>query len=134
VVAVADRLTIARVGEGDLLIKIPMGKPRAGGDDEPAAAGDTGSGETASKGRGCNFDLAYAISVHKSQGSESPCVIVLADPAASRVADRSWYYTAVSRAAKLCILIGSKSVIDRQRQKQSLVKRKTFLKEILRDQ
>jgi exodeoxyribonuclease V alpha subunit len=132
VVAVADRLTIARIGEGDLLVKIPMGKQREASEDGGGEGDSTGGSDSEAKGRGCHFDLAYAISVHKAQGSEAPCVIVLVDQAAGRVADRSWWYTAVSRASKLCVIIGQKAVLDRQRIKQSLVKRKTFLADLIK--
>jgi len=123
VVAVAAKLTIARFSEGDYLVKIPMGKQKD--DDE--------EGGEESSGRGCNFDHAYAVTCHKMQGSESPCVIIMADPQGGMIADRSWWYTAISRAAKLCIIIGQKSVVDKQRLKQSLVRRKTFLNDLVYD-
>lgn len=121
VVAVAPRLTVARFSEGEALVKIPMGRQR---DQDEEGGEDDGGG-----GRGCNFDHAYAITVHKSQGSESPCIIVMADSQAAMLADRNWWYTAISRASKLCIIIGQKATIDAQRLRQSLVRRKTFLKE-----
>lgn len=123
VVAVAPKLTIARFSEGEALVKIPMGKQRD--DDGPEADQDADSG------RGCNFDHAYAITVHKAQGSESPVIIVMADPDGGMIADRAWWYTAISRAAKLCILIGQRSVIDKQRLRQAMQRRKTFLKELI---
>lgn len=76
-----------------------------------------------------NWDLAYAITVHKSQGSEWPCVIVLLDPSAYSVCDRSWLYTAISRAKMRCILIGDKMTADRFCRKASVNQRKTFLAE-----
>lgn len=121
VVAVAPKLTVARFSEGDALVKIPMGKQR---DDE-----DEGGGEDDGGGKGCNFDLAYAITVHKSQGSESPCIIVMADANAGMIADRNWWYTAISRASKLCLIIGQMGTINRQRVKQAMVRRKTLLVE-----
>jgi hypothetical protein len=50
------------------------------------------------KGRGCNFDLGYAVTGHKMQGSECPVVIVLIDdyPGASFVCSRNWWYTSLS--------------------------------------
>jgi ATP-dependent exoDNAse (exonuclease V) alpha subunit len=125
VVAVAGKLTVARFSESDTLVKIPMGKQR----DEDEGEGEGGEDGGGGGGRGCNFDLGYAITVHKAQGSEAPCVIVMADPQAGMIADRNWWYTAISRASKLCVIIGQKSVIDKQRLKQSLVRRKTFLRE-----
>jgi len=124
VVAVAKRLTIARFSEGEALVKIPMGRQKDPADEE---------GGEEEKGRGCNFDHAYAVTCHKCQGSESPCVIVVADPGGGRIADRAWWYTAISRASKLCILVGSMGVIDQQRLRQSLSRRKTFLAERVKD-
>lgn len=123
VVAVATGLTVARFSESDDLVKIPMGKNRD--PDAPEADAE------ATGGRGCDFDLGYAITVHKAQGSEAPCVIVVADPAGGRVTDRSWLYTAVSRASKLCLLVGPMAAIDGMRARVSIVRRQTFLSERL---
>lgn len=131
VVAVKAGLTVARFSEADELVKIPMGKKKEGDDD--GEDGGAGGGGEKEKGQGCNFDHAYAITVHKAQGSESPCVIVMADAGANQLAERAWYYTAISRASKLCIVIGSKAVIDKQRMRQSLVRRKTFVSQRVRD-
>lgn len=49
--------------------------------------------------------LAYAITVHKSQGSEFPVVIM--PVVNSRMLQRNLIYTAVTRAKKLCILLGN---------------------------
>jgi len=78
---------------------------------------------------GCQWDLAYAITVHKAQGSEFPVVIVMVDKAAKRVCDRAWMYTAISRAKQQCILIGSKATAVAMCSKFNLENRKTFLKE-----
>lgn len=129
VVAIAKSLTIARFSEGEALVKIPMGKDKGGGEDGDGPAAD----RDADTGRGCNFDHAYAITVHKAQGSEAPCVIVLADPAAGMIAERSWWYTAISRASKLCIVVGQKAWVDKQRVRQAVVRRKTFLKEMIQE-
>lgn len=120
VVAVAGGMAVARFSEGERLVKILIGKQKEeGGDDDSDG------------GRGCNFDLAYAITCHKMQGSEAPCVIVLVDPAAGGVANCEWHYTALSRASKVCLIIGSKAVLDKQRLKKALSRRKTFLVELL---
>jgi len=80
------------------------------------------------------FDLAYAITVHKSQGSQWPVVICMADDSngADRVTSWEWWRTAISRFQTLCFTIGKKSTIDRQCRKSALRERKTFLTELLR--
>lgn len=81
-----------------------------------------------------SFDLAYAITCHKSQGSEWPVVIILADDAADRVACREWHYTGISRGAERCIILGKKSTVARQCRRVTLRDRKTFLVELIRKQ
>lgn len=80
------------------------------------------------------FELAYAITCHKSQGSEWPVVIILADETASRVASREWWYTAISRAKDRCLVIGKQSVMEKQARRQLLDKRKTFLVELITEE
>lgn len=84
-------------------------------------------------GKTSNFDLGYAISCHKSQGSEWPIVVVAVDDymGARMVTDRSWYYTAISRAKKACILVGKESTLRRACCAQSIERRRTFLTERL---
>ena len=53
------------------------------------------------------LELAYAITVHKSQGSEFEAVILVLPEGKDRLSYRSLLYTAVTRAKKLLILIGS---------------------------
>lgn len=57
-----------------------------------------------------NLSLAYAITVHKSQGSQYPKVILPAFQAANM--DRSMLYTAVTRAEQTVVVIGSDKVIN----------------------
>jgi exodeoxyribonuclease V alpha subunit len=80
------------------------------------------------------FDLAYAVTCHKSQGSQWPVVVLMADDSngADRVTSWEWWRTGLSRASKLCVTIGKKSTIDRQCRKSALKDRKTFLAELLK--
>jgi len=80
-----------------------------------------------------SFDLAYAITTHKSQGSQWPVVIYMSDdyPSARRTSSRQLVYTALSRAEKLCVTIGRKSTIDLDCKRDALVGRKTFLAEMI---
>lgn len=78
-----------------------------------------------------SFDLAYAITCHKSQGSEWPFVVVVADESANRVASREWHYTALSRAKHRCAIVGSLATVGRQCRRVVVNDRKTFLVEKL---
>ena len=57
------------------------------------------------------LELAYAMTVHKSQGSEYRAVILTACRAHPNLLTRSILYTAVTRAKELLILVGEPSVI-----------------------
>ena len=58
------------------------------------------------------LELAYAITVHKSQGSEYPIVIIPACSAASMLLSRNLLYTAVTRAEKMVIIVGREEIVD----------------------
>lgn len=55
--------------------------------------------------------LAYAITVHKSQGSEYPCVIMPITTSQYVMLQRNLLYTAVTRASQMMILIGSRQAL-----------------------
>ena len=57
------------------------------------------------------LELAYAITVHKSQGSEFEAVIIPMLGKMEKLTYRNLFYTAVTRAKKLLILIGSPTKI-----------------------
>ena len=65
------------------------------------------------------LDLAYAITIHKSQGSEFPVVIMPVFMGPPLLMNRNLFYTAVTRAKQLVVLVGSqraiKSMIDNDR-------------------
>lgn len=83
-----------------------------------------------------NWDLGYALSVHKSQGSEWPVVIVALDSyaGARMICDRSWIYTAISRARQKCYLVGESELAERFCRVQKINQRKTFLKDLIQSQ
>jgi len=89
-------------------------------------------GDVEHVGAACDFDLAYAITTHKAQGSQAPVIIAAVDERAKFVASREWWYTAVSRPEKLLITVGQLSAMHRQCKRSELVGRKTFLAEKLR--
>lgn len=102
-------------------------------DDRPK---DGDSNATESDGpseTGCNLELAYAISAHKSQGSEYPVAIVALDDSggAMRVCSREWLYTAITRAKKYCICVGAQETADRMARIEKTADRKTFLTQLI---
>ena len=58
------------------------------------------------------LDHAYAITVHKSQGSEFPAVILAVGDTPRRLRYRNLLYTAITRAKRLLIIVGSDQVIQ----------------------
>lgn len=56
---------------------------------------------------------AYAISVHRSQGSEYPCVVIPLTTGAWMLLRRNLLYTAVTRAKRLVVLVGSRRALAR---------------------
>jgi len=55
--------------------------------------------------------LAYAVSVHKSQGSEYPVVILPVTTQHYMLLQRNLIYTGITRAKKLVIMIGTKKAL-----------------------
>lgn len=137
VLAVGPRVLVARFTVPDRTVKIHLGKVKDAEGDADAAGGDGADGDDQKQeqrtGTGCDFALAYAITCHKSQGSEWPCVIVMVDdsPGARRLCSREHVYTAISRARQLCITIGKRATMLQQCRKVSLDKRKTFLQQLI---
>ncbi len=78
-----------------------------------------------------NIELAYAVTVHKSQGSEFDYVIYAADECNEKLLYRNLLYTAVTRARKMFIIVGSAAVINYMIQHNHKTNRYTCLKEML---
>ncbi|HJW89252.1 MAG TPA: ATP-dependent RecD-like DNA helicase [Anaerolineales bacterium] len=57
------------------------------------------------------LSLAYAVSVHKGQGSEFPAVVIPLVTAHYMMLQRNLLYTAITRARQLCVLVGSRKAI-----------------------
>jgi exodeoxyribonuclease V alpha subunit len=76
---------------------------------------------------------SYAISIHKSQGSEFRCVVIPILTSHYMLLQRNLLYTALTRARELAILIGSKKAIGMAVNKNVVEKRFTGLKELIRD-
>lgn len=73
-----------------------------------------------------NVQLAYALTAHKAQGSEFPCAVVICHRS-HYFADRNWLYTAVTRAARYCVLLGDRWGIRNAARKNHVIHRRTFL-------
>lgn len=58
-----------------------------------------------------DLDLAYAMTIHKSQGSEYPIVVLVIPPGAPQLLTRNLLYTAVTRARRKIVLITSRRVL-----------------------
>jgi exodeoxyribonuclease V alpha subunit len=76
--------------------------------------------------------LAYAISVHKAQGSEFPCVVLPIVPRHTVLLQRNLVYTAITRARQLCVIVGSSSALGRAARTDHRQRRNSALSERLR--
>jgi exodeoxyribonuclease V alpha subunit len=74
---------------------------------------------------------AYAVSIHRSQGSEYPCVIVPVTTSAWLMLQRNLLYTAVTRAKRIVVLVGSRRALAKAVRTQGAGRRYTALTERL---
>jgi exodeoxyribonuclease V alpha subunit len=75
---------------------------------------------------------AYAVSIHRSQGSEYPCVVVALTMSAWLMLQRNLLYTAVTRAKQLVVLVGSRRALAKAVRTQGAGRRYTALTQRLR--
>ena len=80
-----------------------------------------------------NLELAYAVTVHKSQGSEFDAVILTVFGGFDKLYYRNLLYTAVTRAKKLMIIIGSKKRVEFMIDNNRRTLRYTCLKNMLKE-
>ncbi len=78
-----------------------------------------------------DLDHAYAVTVHKSQGSEYPIVILPMCSAAPMLLSRNLLYTAVTRAQSMVILVGREEIVDEMVRNNRQTMRYTGLREWL---
>lgn len=79
------------------------------------------------------LSLAYAVTVHRSQGSEIPCVVLALDDAHYTLLERQLVYTAVTRAKKLLIIVGSRKALTMGCKRAFHSKRLTTIGERVRE-
>ncbi len=79
-----------------------------------------------------DLEHAYAITVHKSQGSEYPIVIIPACTAAQMLLSRNLLYTAVTRAQSMVIIVGREDIVEEMVSNNRQSMRYTGLCEMLR--
>ena len=92
-------------------------------------------------GRGVEYDvseldelvLAYAITIHKSQGSEYPIVVIPVMMSHYVMLQRNLIYTGITRAKRILVLVGTKKALALAVQNAKVVSRNTMLKERLRE-
>lgn len=79
------------------------------------------------------LELAYAITIHKSQGSEYPAVVIPLLNGPRQLYHRNLLYTAVTRARRCVTLVGSEAVFDEMVQNGNEQRRNTSLTERIRE-
>jgi exodeoxyribonuclease V alpha subunit len=77
-----------------------------------------------------SIELAYTITVHKSQGSSSK-IVIFAFPFHFTLNTRQLFYTAITRTREHCVVIATKKTIARAIQKDEVSNKRTYLAEYL---
>ena len=78
-----------------------------------------------------DLDLAYCLSVHKSQGSEFSAVVMPVIGGPPMLMTRNLFYTAMTRARKLVVLVGYMSAVEKMINNEYVSRRYTSLEEQL---
>ena len=77
------------------------------------------------------IELAYALTIHKSQGSEFECVVIPICDIPTPLIFRNLLYTAITRAKKILIIVGSLNQLNKMIENNKKTKRYTALKSFL---
>lgn len=75
--------------------------------------------------------LAYAVSIHKYQGSECPCVVIPVHTTHFKLLHRNLLYTGVTRGKKLVVLVGTRKAVFIAVRNDEIKQRHTGLKQAL---
>lgn len=129
VIEITDSATIAKLLSPARVVSIPFRVKKQSEESEETE-------DEKPQRSGANWDLGYALSVHKSQGSEWPVVIVALDgfAGAKLICDRAWLYTAISRGKRMVHLVGQSDLAERFCLQQKISERKTFLADRIRSE
>ncbi|MCD7854014.1 MAG: ATP-dependent RecD-like DNA helicase [Clostridiales bacterium] len=79
------------------------------------------------------LDLSYAVTIHKSQGSEYKAVIIPAFNGPAALLSRNLLYTAVTRARELCVIVGNPAILKKMIDNNKEVNRYSSLCDRLTD-
>ena len=79
------------------------------------------------------LELAYAVTIHKSQGSEYPAVVIPLMPGPGMLMNRNLLYTAVTRAKRCVTIVGAPEVCERMIDNTYQQHRYTTLKQRIRE-
>ena len=77
--------------------------------------------------------LAYVLSIHKSQGSEFPCVVIPVHTQHYLMLQKNLFYTAITRGKKLVVLVGAKKALAMAVRRTDTRQRHTTLKKRLQE-
>ena len=80
-----------------------------------------------------DIEIAYALTIHKAQGSEFPCAVVVVHKSHAFMHHRNLFYTGVTRAKETTVVVGDRWGIANCARKRHLDERKTFLSLLLGD-
>ena len=81
-----------------------------------------------------DLGLAYAMTIHKSQGSEYPAVVIPMLSQHYMMLQRNVLYTAITRGKQLVVLVGEEKAINMAAQNSRISRRNTLLAERLRNE
>lgn len=79
-------------------------------------------------GTGGTLQLAYCLTVHRMQGSQTPCAVVVVPTAHAFMQTNSWLYTAVTRASEAAVIIGDAAGIQLAARNHKTNERETLLR------
>ena len=79
------------------------------------------------------LSLAYVLSIHKSQGSEFPCVVIPLHTQHYLMLQRNLLYTAITRGKKLVVLVGTKKALGMAVRRADTGQRHTTLRKRLQE-